>query len=51
MICLSMFHFQLEEGFTLLRNAFTKTLIADEDIACILYVLEFFCPDMHTLKH
>jgi len=30
--------FQMEEEFLLLRNAFTKALIADEHIACILLV-------------
>jgi len=44
--CFSMFMhntiFQMEEGFTLLRNGFTKALISDEQIACIL-LLGTFC--------
>jgi hypothetical protein len=34
--------FQMEEEFTLLRNAFTKALIEDEQIACILLLGTFF---------
>lgn len=34
--------FQMEKGFTLLKNAFIKTLVADDQIACIL-LLGTFC--------
>lgn len=42
----------MEEGFALLRKAFAETLIADENTACILCVIETFCTtNVHTYTH